>query len=180
MKLLITLFVLSLALGLNGCGHRGLGPVVGQERFRPILQNIGAISLGPRLEREEMDNVIMHTLLKWEEQFPYEMRSFVEIEVELQLHPIAIVFTPREIICNGRAQATQFQGEIPLCDGIWYIGSRHLIVNLGDDLTLACSALAHELSHLVSYALFGDADSLHANPLVWNNIVKEIQVNCPN
>ena len=146
------------------------------DQLKAVLNNIGAVSLGPRIERDEFESVVAATLLQWKLVYP-EVFSLSEVEVEFELEPIAVVFTPRAIVCS-HVDSPYSDVTIPMCDGLWYTSSKYLFVRFEKTDQLKCTSVGHELGHMLSLMFLGTGDHAHENVKVWRDIVGALQHDC--
>lgn len=172
-NLLVTVSItMMLGWATIGCAEYNIDEV----HYRSVMNSVGAVSLGPRIDRKEFEYVVAETLAGWDKAFP-GVFDMAEVEVEFLMAPIAVVFTPDTIMCPNSA-LDQDGDEIPRCDGLWFPGYKYLFVRYYNDKALRCTAVSHELSHMLSLIFFNHTDFNHENEVVWKNIVGQIQGGC--
>jgi hypothetical protein len=111
----------------------------------------------------EFNILVDDIFLAWARVFP---EADQDLYLAFEDNPIAFILVPGTIGCAHTAAATQWPGTPPECVGLWFVGSKNLFIDYRGG-RLACTSIAHELSHLLSYVLFLDADGEHTRPEIW-------------
>jgi hypothetical protein len=158
---------------VTDCAHHKSVPVPPTAEI-PGVQAVSLGSVG--ISQLAFNIVVDDTVTAWAKMFPEkDLDSAYSI---FQDYPMAFLLVDGRIHCQHNPENAQWPGDIPLCGGLWHIGSRHIIVQATAGDRLECTPISHELSHVLSWHFLGNADAGHKNKKVWKGIVDVLQKDC--
>jgi hypothetical protein len=166
MKFLIGSFGIWIAIltaMCDGCAYQDLGPP-------PSVAAVPGFCIedltGGTVNQLTFNLLIDETYAQWEKAFPKEFDRGAA-ERFLEDKPFTIYFVEGDIACTHRGPGS-WPGEPARCAGMWPVRATHFFIDRGWK-DLHCSAVVHEISHIMAFWFLGDADRNHHDPKIWDD-----------